>query len=801
VRELRLQIGPWILDVSKTRAVSTSIIIVAFLLTTVSQSLLDPAVHSSGEIDIESTSPIDQNVTYEVDKVFLPSVNSMTVLNTSETRYDGSISGYLPRFDYDRIFFNLTVSPKNTSAAVAFGLWIDYGLLTEQTALMNISQTATMSLELDVAQLAELSDKWLFAFSAYTNPAELVTANSLLVWVNSTVPLVPVSLDLETTDGSSLYDCPMFAEIQGRAPYLEISKNNNRSNSLRFWPLRKNVTFYLQPGGLNGSAGWYDWSYSEDSVQFNVTFSFDEGVALKIRLLVIRIDLHTDIDYPVTRITIREPGGSWPMYDVYVTPDIFPSFLYVPAHKVPAWDHTSQSISIMIDLEDMRYIGGYDLASSFSASGQISFNGTRNLEINVKFGQLTFYGIMNTSDLILWILSISLFLLVLVRIGIVFHIPSRRMHADSRFIPFVLFLVLAFIPWYRSNTALHLIDQQYQLTIHSLSLGALPIVGYWVEGSLIVWTIPSEALVWSILAIALYWTPLLWCLFRLDTPSDREGDVTMGILLFLPCLLAVFVSASLPDITGGTAGYLIQFLAVPLIPVFWLSLVVILTLIRRYSPEEDEATRDVYNVLERDRTKPDEIEESTELIPEKGSLWLQLFEDFATWRGWFFAFLYVLLISLPCAVGSYYSIYETGVTDYYTIQPLISLSSFYDEFSWYSIRLAALIIGLPYLLSGLFTIIALWRYSRREVSIAWVFLGAFLLYTSLLPGIMIFDHISSVRQSLSLYWWIVFEPYPVAAIIFVAISILVWLKQAYEDAEEPMNDDVKEVSADLEKDN
>jgi hypothetical protein len=315
-------------------------------------------------------------------------------------------------------------------------------------------------------------------------------------------------------------------------------------------------------------------------------------------------------------------------------------------------------------------------------------------------------------------------------------------------------------------------------------MGPIPIVGFCVEGSTIVWTIPSEALVWSTIAIIFYWIPLLWAIFRLSTPSNREGDVKMGLLLFLPSIFAVYVNVSLPEITGGSVSYLTPTLVLPLIPLLWLCLIAVLSRTRRYTTRRNDATRETYSRLKRDEIEPIKDEESRELIPERGSLWLQLFEDFATWRGWFVIILFILLISLPCAVGLYYRAYDIGVVYQFQILPLVSLSEFFNFENWYSIRLAALIIGIPYFVSGLFTILALWRYSRREVSLLWTLLGAFLIYDSLIPGIMTFYYISSINQNIGVTSWFIFEPSPSVAIIFVVISLLLWLKQAYEDADD-----------------
>ncbi|RDE16011.1 MAG: hypothetical protein C4K48_02645 [Candidatus Thorarchaeota archaeon] len=55
----------------------------------------------------------------------------------------------------------------------------------------------------------------------------------------------------------------------------------------------------------------------------------------------------------------------------------------------------------------------------------------------------------------------------------------------------------------------------------------------------------------------------------------------------------------------------------------------------------------------------------------------------------------------------------------------------------------------------------------------------------MLPGILILANLADIRQAAGYQSWTYFMPYPATAILFFALSLLVWLWQAYEDAREP----------------
>jgi hypothetical protein len=557
-RDLKFRIGHRTIHVSKVRVVTIAILLTACLLVYTTELLRDSAFRMRGEMDVQPTTTIDQNMTYTVDRVPYASANSFIVLNTSETNELGSINGYLPRFDYDRIVFNMTVKPRDGFTVVTFMVWLETGV---QQTIWSINETTTISLELNVYELQYSSATWLFSYTAEVVPLEDVIIQNLVVWVYSDVPLVPVSIDLQTTDGFSIFDNPLTRSFSYVYPYLDLSKDNNSRHSDSLIPQVTNYTLFLRPGSLNGTAKWYDWNGAFDSVPLNITYSLNEKVTVDIRMFFVRIDLDVDMPSPITEIVIFGTPSYHTIYDLYVTSDMFPLFLYAPPIS---------SFQISVGLSNMEYYGEQYLSSSYYAYARINLNDTHNLSVDVKFENVTFLGIAATSDIILGALSIILFLLVLFRIGLAFHIPERKVPRDFRLVPLILYSALAIIPWFSSTRLFSPWTHVTNIAIHSLAMGPLPIVGFWVDGSSIVWSIPPEALYWSLASILLYWAPVLWSAFSIDMPRDLENDTWAGLFLFLPLLLVSYVYLGLDDITGELVTVLFPVILLILIPVAWL---------------------------------------------------------------------------------------------------------------------------------------------------------------------------------------------------------------------------------------
>ncbi|MFW9956574.1 MAG: hypothetical protein ACFFCT_00765 [Candidatus Odinarchaeota archaeon] len=752
-RDLKFHFGPWAIRISGTRAITLSILLVSYLLVTTNQFAIDPQFRPQGDMDIQFTTPIDQNMTYSIETISTTSLNSYVVLNTSQISSRGHFPYFqLPRFEYDRMVFNVSLEPRNNPVLATFSVYCDgHGSSTAGTIL----KLSTLSLELNMAEIKEESNRWLIDISSEVRPAADFFVHSLVVWVYSTVPLTPVSIDLQATDGQNLFETPMFGNM-GSSPYLYAFLNNNTSNIDSLYLKTANHTLYLRPGSLNGTAKYFHISEGRASVPFDIAYSSNEKLTIHIRLVAIRLDLDIDAEYPLTHIYI-DGGGIGNPYDLYIPPDLIPDYLYI----APIY-----TAYITISLSELYRSEGYWLDPIVLSSGNVNINGSYNLRVSTNFSPLTLGGIAIVSDIVLGFLSLILLALIIIRLLLSLNIPMRSIRKDFRLIPLVAFLIFSFIPWFNSQRVLAPSNQDFEVPVHSLSLGPIPLIGFWTDGSAIAWRIPPEAIVWSIVAIALYWLPVIGTALRFSTPSNRENDVKMGIILLLPTLFIGYVNIGLYGITGGYASISLPLAVGLAIPSLWFLSIGILTVLRKYKRD------DISSKLERDLITIQEMREVPAKSDER-SLSKELSDDFATWRGLFALFLVVILPIFPCAVTDSSQLF-LPYFGYYRI------GTIWDYSHW---GLATLIIGIPYCIFSLVTIVALWMFVKREISIVWVVIGAILSVLSSLPGAFLLG----------------FTILPIAVIVFTALSFIVWLKQAYEDAEESTNDDEKATNPKLEK--
>lgn len=719
--------------ITKARVITISILLIGYLLLSANQLSIDPTFRPKGEMEIEYTTPIDQNLTYSVERKPAVSMNSHIVLNTSDIDYHGNFPAFqLPRFDYDRIVFNVSLESTSSVTAVTFAIsYSGVGVSLSE----DVSELSVVSIELNVSEIKEQSAFWLVDLNARISPIDSLIIHNLIVWVYSSVPLVPVSIDLQTTNGQSLFESTMFRNLWHR-PNLRLYKDNNTSNIGNLYPREINHTFYVRPGMLNGTARWEPEYYN--SFPLNVLYFSNESVLIKVRLLAINVELDVNTSYPITHIYIS--GYNHWTYDLYVSPDLMPPSLYIP----PDYE-----VYITVSLSEISNNMQPLITSSLS---RLNLNGSYNLRAHVDFNSPTFGGFEFTTDFIRVILTLTLFLLVLLRLSLFINNPKRKIPKDFRLIPSISFGILSLLPWFYNTNFFPQPYQEFTIPIHSISMGPFPLVGFWTDGSSIAWTVTSETLVWSIVAIALYWLPVLGTAIQFSTPSNRLNDIKMGILLFIPSNLILFVYLGLESIVGGF-GNLVFPLAIGLIiPTAWLFLICVISIAGKYK------TVHLQSLLSRDMVATPELKEIIETKSEKDSPVIQNPQDYDTWRGWFVLLLLFLLILIP------YALTPNGLPFF----PLPGLYYIGNMWDYSHLGLAFLLIEIPYLMGGFLAIHSMWRFSRRKVSIVWVWIGAGMLYLFTIPGIMLLG----------------FTAFPLPAIIFVSLSILLWFKQAYEDAGE-----------------
>ncbi len=728
------------LNITKERILTLSIISIGYLLISANQVFMNPPVTQSGLLTYEYTTPINQTANHTVIKESLTSTNWVLIQNF--THYKNYNYFQIPFHDYDLVVFNLTLEPISGEKEVQFRIFLGGG---DPEIFQTISNRTTLTLETDLANVkSERAGYWVLDVVPSVSPIEEFTIHCLEVWAYSSIPLCPVTVDIRSTDNASLFDNILLEKLAYFRPVLVLSLENTSYTIGKLYPHTANYSYYLRPTRL---VGYVEWSSIAGRSDIEVDIEENETIYWIINLESVRIDLSIDVDYPLYRINCFT--GDTVIYDMYLTPSQMPASFYIPSI------YMDFRISL-VKLLDNRYSSLMD--NLFLAESILDVNGTANIHIDVAFNHLFVLGHYTILHIIISVLVMSLFLIVLARLFLYLRSKwpesKKRIVIDFRLFPIVLFCILALVPWFFSTRVFHPFWTDDAVLIHSVSLGPLPIMGIWTEGSPIFLAIPSQAIEWFFWSIILYWLPLLWCLLFLTTPSYRGNDLLMGLILFGPAIFGLFWSTLLPNITDSPTMFsFANFLALS-IPISWL---IGISLIRKYYVFGLN-----FDKLKRDEQSSKEFEKSPKV------------SDKSYTHDIFFSLQFYLFVILtlftPCLVGFYSNIYSTERI--FVVNPVQVIYYIIPDYGYLTYqKLGALLVGIPYAIFTIFALIWVWQWMNEQKSIIWIFVGTAISILSMSPGFAI----------LSLYsgwgWTITWVPIPIVIVLMLLFSFAVLLRE------------------------
>jgi hypothetical protein len=733
--------------VSKERTLTLSIIVVAFLLVSANQVLNYPTSTPTGEYEVSYTTPIPQATNFTIQRESHTSTNSAVILNF--TPFSGNEWLQIPRFDYDLVVFNVTLEPKNKRHDATYRVYF-FDSDGDIEIARYITNRTTLSVQTDLSTAKSDSDRWLLEVTVDISPREDFIFHSLIVWANSSVPLCPVSINLQSTSGQDLFENKFMYDLV-HPPFVLASRNNLSSSRYRFYPQSVIDTLFLRPGSLNGSCTW--GIYSHNDIEFNVSYHENEQVLLILHMKAVKIELSFDTSYPVHKIYWRY-GTYDDIYNLQLATNSTPVTLYIPPTDL--W--------FSFSLADPLTNSAYRLASVAYMSGYLFINGSYNIQIDIRFK--TALNVINIQDMIMGILSLSLFFLVILRLALWVNkqqeFPKKRLIFDFRLIPLLTFTILAFIPWFLSTRVFQPYTQDTTLLIHGELLGPMPVIGLWTQGSMFILKIPENALLWSFWSILLYWFPLILCITMCTTPSNLSSDIMMGIGLFIPAGYPFILRLLITDVTSGTLYITLIPLVGLVIPFAWLLLIGFLSFRGYYSHDRLQRDYDILPELE----EIDQIESTDEPF-------------FAPPLDLGFFLIMVFSFLAPCVLGFRHSGTSLSPTSITPVSPVQALVYLVDSYGFYtSLNLAGLIIGVPY---AVFTSLGFaWLLERRthRRSMVWVFAALAASVISMIPGVMILNWIGWVRLNSPYIIWYTWIPIPAMTLILLGLAFATWLSEA-----------------------
>jgi hypothetical protein len=352
------------------------------------------------EVELIYGSPIDQNVSQQVNIIDAPSVSEVVL--TNQTPYVDRFTSYLPIHDCDLIEFNATIEALSGGARVY--MWIYLYTLNGTISVTFggdiLEGITTISLQITEQMMQNITSRCVDRFSAGLIPwssSENIIFQSFVGKAVFTRELCPVTVDILTTDNVSLLDFnPDWSSDTFPVLNLTQEKTNRTNNNLYPWSLVVSP-IYLESGNYTGDIHWYR---NSDLFKMPVTLEIgqDQGAEWSLRIIAVRIDMFNTPNLPSYSVYIEDD------FDIHFNIAKLPDFVFIPPFN--------KTITVSTFVEDCNDLTAFHRVPST----YIFVDGLSNLLYTVRYPNPVFMNIVFTPyQLCLLIYLPALVLLLLTR--------------------------------------------------------------------------------------------------------------------------------------------------------------------------------------------------------------------------------------------------------------------------------------------------------------------------------------------------------------------------------------------------
>jgi hypothetical protein len=659
------------------------ILILAFLFVSSNHVFENTLLRPTGSVDMSYGSAVPQVTNSTITHTVVPSVTSAVLFNHS---IKDSVYFEIPFESLNWIEFDLTLGADTNNTAVQYTMTLGDSYTTDDVILS--AGVETFSFTPDVTDFhPPASLFWLVEAHVSVDAFEDISA-SLVVRAQYSEPVCPFIVDLQSTNGSSLFENELTRLMYfDYRPDLYIGTENS-SYLIPLKPTLVNQTYYMKPDNYSCRA---TWGYSGEDQDFNMTVIADEGTFCVVRMKAVRLYISSNIDLPLVKLTISR-YSNWIYRDIFLESSP-PEFIYVPGFSYTThWGFELASPEFF-----SRYI---DHSEDVRAYVHFEYNSTQDIHIDVRMPFLRLGDFAVTpQDLIRIILAFSCFFMIVVRIGLYLY-EKRPLTSwqDIRLIPAIILFACAFLPWFSSVR-----DYGYPIgkLINMSSLGPFPLVFAGIRGSMSLVVLPANGFAWSVVSLLFFWIPLLLVLFRYSSPSNIQRDTEAILVLFAPFIFLFQLGYDLPNVFYSPTtvfGFLDYVLL--LIPVIWAFVVAILWITGKYSYGvlENQLKHDFELSLMQEEKEPETTQESKieKKPPQEPMLTLRLV----------FYVIAMLDLVLPSIMGSTYvydySIFSYRLDTFFFDNPLAggTYALFHDLFPGGSWLLLILLVAPYYMFTA-----------------------------------------------------------------------------------------------------
>lgn len=480
--------------------------------------------------------------------------------------------------DYENVTISLDVLVLRGPIEISLGLEVfddlahlgltDYSTKNSQT--LSTGNSTHLVVELDTDSLYGLwSPLWLaqsfvkieiYPVSSNWSAQQGVPLEASLILDNvtvlakSTIPLSQLQIDIQNTQGYSIYESGVNLNWI-KWPAINLSSDTTADKWGIFQPWRSNDTLYVSAGNYTGVAGFYSYGTSNDT--FTVSFEVlpDTDLLLGFRFEMVRVHLSISQPVPYLRVVLIYSEYIFDDYRVELAPP-FPNTLYIPKRiaKLNIYIQTRQGV------ENSNLV--------YETSIQVSE--PLNVDIQLRIQVFPIFGVLlSTGQVLLVILGVALLFGAILSL----QKPSAQKNwglvlRDPRFWPAVFIGISALFPWFSSFSVLEQIQWTigepvlihrnlylpfaFSLDSTANSLAALVVSQY------IILEVPTR--------IILFWLPLRWALGQSGNPQKWKFNFYYAMCLLLPLFMGVTAYLSIPIPLNLSTGFFLALAA----PILWI---------------------------------------------------------------------------------------------------------------------------------------------------------------------------------------------------------------------------------------
>ncbi|MFX1606480.1 MAG: hypothetical protein ACFFDD_11275, partial [Promethearchaeota archaeon] len=427
---------------------------------------------------------------------------------------------------------------------------------------LNTSQTTRITLEVDTKELyAAWSPLWLaqsyvridvYPYSSHWTELGDVQLDASLLLENMTISAVssaslsPLSVDTQDTQGSSVYETGLILNwIEW--PAVNLTNEEFPSEWGMFVPWKSNDTVYVQAGNYSGTAGFYNFNYSNYTFDTSFEILSNTILTLGLRFEMVRVNLSISPALPYLRISMWYPDYPRSDYYVEVIPP-FPDALYIP----------KRSGTLYISFHTPPRVESREIVY------RISMNVTEpvSLYVHLHIPMFPVFGIMlSTGELLLVILALALLTGAVAST----HKPNTQRRwtdrfKDPHFWPAFLVGVSAFVPWFVTSWDIgeSVFVQRSLYLPFAMGLDS-------TTNSLAALVVSPSMLLDIPFRIAFFWVPLRWAFGHVGSPKRWNFDFFYVICISFPLLNGIMFYLYTPMPLTISLGFLLVVAA----PILW----------------------------------------------------------------------------------------------------------------------------------------------------------------------------------------------------------------------------------------